>query len=156
MNYYEYSAQYTAGMPVLEIEDEYTEKFNLCKQSWIKGAIFGALGSIVLGILFSELYGNFFVATLFHLIPTVMVAATLFGVKYTGDFGLCRFFNGIRSKISGILEFFDGMVVAVWFAWLLIGFLVALWVFGLVFVAMLYPLELLYYWLRSRKSDKQK
>ena len=26
----------------------------------------------------------------------------------------------------------------------------------LVFVAMLYPLELLYYWLRSRKNSKQK
>ena len=132
----------------------YTEKFDRCKRSWVKGALWGGLMSLGMGLLLSELFGNLFVAAMMFLVPCITAMAAVFALRNTDGFGM--------SKLAGI---FTKMASGEWkplddsyecgMDYVVLAFRMTGAVFGLVGFGMVFPLETVYYWLRSKGEKKE-
>ena len=149
-NVYEY-----ATMETFEEELTYAEKFEGCKRSWIKGAIFGGLLAVGLSILFGGLIGNFFASLLLWTPASIMTVAAVFALNYTSGYGF-SWLAGVLLKISsGVWEPFEGTEVSVGFYYVLLTISLTAGVFGLVAFVFLFPAETLYYWIRRKFEAKE-
>ena len=136
---------------------EYREKFQACKKSWKKGAIFGVLIGIILAFLFS---GFRFDATFLVLLPFTAVSGTfvmaaVFGLRETEGFGCSGLTRLALLANDSFQEIFDGTYVSNGFAMFLTVLNVFTWVFGLMLFTFLFPPETLYYFIRSRIEAKE-
>ena len=149
-NYIEMNAE----MEEFVKELTYTEKFDRCKRSWIKGALWGSLMSLGMGLLLSELFGSFLTTALFFLVPCITTMAAVFALRNTDGFGM--------SKLAGI---FTKMASGEWkplddsyecgMDYVLLAFRMTGAVFGLVGFGIVFPLETVYYWLRCKGEKKE-
>ena len=133
-----------------EEENLYYEEFQACKKSWKKGTIFGVLIGIVCGLLFSGFRINdiFFGMTAIMSISGTWTMATIFGLKYTEGFGLSCISTWIAETGLFIVGIFAGTFVLAWVALVLGCILLGAWIIAMLFFALVFPLETLYYWIR--------
>ena len=148
-NIYEYEA-----METFEEELTYAEKFEGCKRSWIKGAIFGGLATVAMSILFSGLFSNFFISLFFWAPSCITTIAAIFALNYTSGYGF-SWLAGILLEIStGLWEPFEGTEVSAGFYYVLLAISLTVGMFGMVGFAFLLPAETLYYWIRQKIEAK--
>ena len=131
-------------------QNVYYEKFSACKKSWLFGALVGLVIAVLSGFCFTgfEICVESVMFMVLMFVLTTWIMASIFGLKYTSDFG----FSVIAARIADIglkiCGFFVGTyvlagVAAVLFCIFLVFFLIAFLLFAAVF-----PLEMLYYWIR--------
>ena len=139
-----------------EEKNLYYEEFQACKKSWVKGAIFGVLAGIVCGLLFSGFEFNdiFFGMSAIMSISCTWTLATIFGLKYTEDFGLSCVPAWIMETGLLIVGIFAGTFVLAWVSVLLGGIVIGAWLLAFMFFALAFPLETLYYWIRYSIEKK--
>ena len=133
-----------------EEKNLYYEEFQACKKSWIKGTIFGILAGIVCGLLFSGFEFNdiFFGMSAIMSISCIWTLATIFGLKYTEDFGLSCVPAGIMKVGLSIAGIFAGTFVLAWVSVVLGAIVIGAWLLAFMFFAVAFPMETLYYWIR--------
>lgn len=149
-NVYEYEARET-----FEEELTYAEKFEGCKRSWIKGAIFGGLAAVGMSILFGGLFSNFFTSLFFWTPSCIMMIAAIFAMKYTSDYGF-SWLAGVLLKISsGVWDPFEDSEVSAGFYYFLLAISLTAGMFGMVCFAFLFPAETLYYWIHRKFEAKE-
>jgi MFS family permease len=136
---------------VNETCNEYREKFHSCLKSWKMGAITGVLVAAALSFLFSgfHLDSTFFILLPFMAVASTQFLAALFAMRYTEDFGLSCIPRGIMAVGNAGCDLFAGTYVLTWFAYLLIGMSVLGWLVGMLLFSFLFPLETVYYGIRS-------
>ena len=150
-NYIEMNAE----MEEFVKELTYTEKFDRCKRSWIKGALWGCLVSLGMGVLLAELFGNFFAAAMMFLVPCIMTMAAIFALRNTDGFGMSKL-AGVFAKISnGVWKPFEGTYVSSVFYYVLLAISLTAGIFGMVAFSFVFPLETVYYWLRCKGEKKE-
>ena len=134
----------------------YYEEFQACKKSWIKGTIFGILAGIVCGLLFSgfELNDIFFGMSAIMSISCSWTLATIFGLKYTEDFGLSCIPAWLMEVGLSIVSIFAGTFVLAWVSVVLGAIVIGAWLLAFMFFALAFPLETLYYWIRYSIEKK--
>ena len=134
----------------------YYEEFQACKKSWGRGAIFGVLAGIVCGLLFSGFEFNdiFFGMSAIMSISCTWTFATIFGLKYTDDFGLSCVPAWIIEVGLSIVSIFAGTFVLAWVSILLGGIVIGAWLLAFMFFALVFPLETLYYLIRYSIEKK--
>lgn len=139
-----------------EEKNLYYEEFQACKKSWIKGTIFGVLAGIVCGLLFSGFEFNdiFFGMTAIMSISCTWTLATIFGLKYTEDFGLSCISAWIAETGLSIVGIFAGTFVLAGVALALGCVFLGAWLIAFMFFALVFPLETLYYWIRYSIEKK--
>ena len=143
------------AMEIYMEEPTYAEKFDGCKRSWIKGAIFGGLMAAGISILFGSLFDNFFVSLLFWAPACIMTIASVFALNYTSGYGF-SWLAGILMKISqGVWTPFEDTYVSAGFYYFLLAISLTAGVFGMVGFACLFPAETLYYWIRQKIEAKE-
>ena len=134
----------------------YYEEFQACKKSWIKGTIFGILAGIVCGLLFSGFEFNdiFFGMSAIMSISCTWTLATIFGLKYTEDFGLSCIPAWLMEVGLSIVSIFAGTFVLAWVSVVLGAIVIGAWLLAFMFFAFAFPLETLYYWIRYSIEKK--
>lgn len=134
----------------------YYEEFQACKKSWIKGTIFGILAGIVCGLLFSgfELNDIFFGMSAIMSVSCSWTLATIFGLKYTEDFGLSCIPAWLMEVGLSIVSIFAGTFVLAWVSVVLGAIVIGAWLLAFMFFALAFPLETLYYWIRYSIEKK--
>ncbi len=134
----------------------YYEEFQACKKSWIKGIIFGILAGIVCGLLFSGFEFNdiFFGMSAIMSISCTWTLATIFGLKYTEDFGLSCIPAWLMEVGLSIVGIFAGTFVLAWVSVVLGAIVIGAWLLAFMFFAFAFPLETLYYWIRYSIEKK--
>ncbi len=139
-----------------EEKNLYYEEFQACKKSWVKGTIFGVLAGIVCGLLFSGFEFNdvFFGMSVIMSISCTWTLATIFGLKYTEDFGFSCVPAWIMEVGLSIVAIFAGTFVLAWVSVLLGGIVIGAWLLAFMFFALAFPLETLYYWIRYSIEKK--
>lgn len=134
----------------------YTEKFEACKQSWIRGAIVGAIISIIIGFMCSDckLNEEFFTATGIAILPAIFVIATTIATQRTGSFGVGRFPKKFEFTPEDIGRLVRCGMLGKTFVAIGLGFKAFVWFIALSIFTFAFPIETIYYLIRANEEKK--
>lgn len=134
----------------------YTEKFNACKKSWIRGSIAGVILGIAGALFFSggKLNSDFWGMGAVTMISSILVIATFLGTKYTAGFGLSCIPRVFEIKRSDVGKMFEYGLLRAGLGATFMGIKMFLYVLALMFFVFAFPIETIYYLIRASIEKK--
>lgn len=129
----------------------FTEKFDACKKSWIRGGIFGGASGILIGFYCSafKINGEFFAISAIMAVTCILVLTSFLATKYTAGFGLSCIPRAFEISVSDIGRTFRYGLIRAGLGATFLGIKMFLYVFTLFFFTFTFPLETVYYMIRA-------